>query len=168
MFILYLGLKEDWIVMILLPIFFYCVNLIITIQWIQRTEHALNVGKGYYMLNLGKLNGGFDSPFEKVDGENFKFIDRNKFNEFGKKFLLLGVYRSEGKLGVQTVFICSEINDSSKGFRFSTNDVSKFNAIMADNDIITAIKQKKLTVTFEKYFSDKWKKDCIGTTFEEL
>jgi exo-beta-1,3-glucanase (GH17 family) len=120
------------------------------------------------MLNLGKLNGGFDSPFEKVDGEKFKFIDRKKFNEFGKKFLLLGVYRSEGKLGVQTVFICSEINDSSKGFRFSTNDVSKFNAIMADNDIITAIKQKKLTITFEKYHSDKWKKDCIGTTFEEI
>lgn len=120
------------------------------------------------MLNLGKLNGGFDSPFEKVDGEKFKFIERKNFNEYGKKFLLLGVYRSESKLGAQTVFICSEINDSSKGFRFSTNDVSKFNTIMDDNDIITAIKQKKLTVTFEKYHSDKWQKDCVGTIFEEI
>lgn len=120
------------------------------------------------MLNLGKLNDGFDSPFEKVDGEKFKFIERKNFNEYGKKFLLLGVYQSESKLGVQTVFICSEINDSSKGFRFSTNEVRKYNAIMDDNDIITAIKQKKLTVTFEKYHSDKWQKDCVGTIFEEI
>lgn len=120
------------------------------------------------MINITKLNGGFGSPFEKVDGEKFKFIDRKAFTEYGKDFLLLGVYKSKGKLGIQTVFICSEVNDSSKGFRFSTNDVTKYNVIMADNEIIKAIKEKKITVAFEKYHSDKWGKDCIGTTFKEL
>lgn len=120
------------------------------------------------MINFTKLNGGWDSPFEKVDGEKFKFIDRKAFTDYGKDFLLLGVYQSKGKLGIQTVFICSEINDSSKGFRFSTNDVTKYNAIMEDNEIIEAIKEKKITVAFEKYHSDKWDRDCVGTTFKEL
>ena len=120
------------------------------------------------MINITKLNNGFDSPFEKVDSEKFKFIDRKSFTDYGKDFLLLGVYQSKGKLGVQTVFICSEVNDSSKGFRFSTNDVTKYNAIMADNEIIKAIKDKKITVAFEKYYSDKWRKDCVGTTFKEI
>ena len=120
------------------------------------------------MIDITKLNNGFDSPFEKVDGEKFKFIDRKVFTDYGKDFLLLGVYQSKGKLGVQTVFICSEVNDSSKGFRFSTNDVTKYNAIMGDNEIIKAIKDKKITVAFEKYYSDKWRKDCVGTTFKEI
>lgn len=120
------------------------------------------------MINFTKLNGGNGSPFEKVDGEKFKFIDRKSFTEYGKDFLLLGVYQSKGKLGLQTVFICSELNDSSKGFRFSTNDVTKYNAIMEDNEIIDAIKQKKVAIEFEKYHSDKWGKDCIGTIFKEI
>lgn len=120
------------------------------------------------MINITKLNNGFDLPFEKVDSEKFKFIDRKAFTDYGKDFLLLGVYQSRGKLGVQTVFICSELNDSSKGFRFSTNDVTKYNAIMGDNEIIKAIKEKKITVAFEKYHSDKWGKDCVGTTFKEI
>lgn len=120
------------------------------------------------MINITKLNSGFDSPFEKVDREKFKFIDRKAFTDYGKDFLLLGVYQSKGKLGVQTVFICSEVNDSSKGFRFSTNDVTKYNAIMADNEIIKAIKDKKITVAFVKYHSDKWGKDCVSTIFKEI
>ena len=120
------------------------------------------------MINITKLNNGFDSPFEKVDGEKFKFIDRKAFTDYGKDFLLLGVYQSKGKLGVQTVFICSEVNDSSKGFRFSTNEVTKYNTIMADNEIIKAIKDKKITVAFEKYHSDKWERDCVSTTFKEI
>ncbi len=120
------------------------------------------------MINFTKLNGGWDSPFEKVDGEKFKFIDRKAFTDYGKDFLLLGVYQSKGKLGLQTVLICSEVNDSSKGFRFSINDVTKYNAIMADNEIIKAIKDKKITVAFEKYHSDKWGKDCVGTIFKEI
>lgn len=120
------------------------------------------------MINFTKLNGGWDSPFEKVDGEKFKFIDRKVFTDYGKDFLLLGVYQNKGKLGVQTVFICSEVNDSSKGFRFSINDVTKYNVIMADNELINAIKDKKITVAFEKYYSEKWHKDCVGTTFKEI
>ena len=120
------------------------------------------------MINITKLNNGFDSPFEKVDSEKFKFIDRKVFTDYGKDFLLLGVYQSKGKLGLQTVFICSELNDSSKGFRFSTNDITKYNAIMADNEIIKAIKDKKISVAFEKYHSDKWGKDCVGTIFKEV
>lgn len=119
------------------------------------------------MINFTKLNG-WVSPFEKVDGEKFKFIDRKTFTEYGKDFLLLGVYQSKGKLGIQTVFICSDVNDSSKGFRFAINDVTKYNVIMADNEIIKAIKEKKIAVAFEKYHSDKWGKDCVGTTFKEL
>ena len=57
------------------------------------------------MINIAKLNGGFDSPFEKVDSEKFKFIDRATFTDFGKDFLLLGVYQSKGSLGIQTVYI---------------------------------------------------------------
>ena len=120
------------------------------------------------MIDFTKLNGGNGSPFEKVDGEKFKFIDRKDFTEYGKDFLLIGVYQSEGKLGLQTVFICSELNDSSKGFRFSTNDITKYNAIMADKEIISAIKEKRIAITFEKYHSDKWDKDCVGTTFKEI
>lgn len=120
------------------------------------------------MINLNKLNGNWDSPFDKVDGEKFRFVERKNFTDFGKDFLLLGVYQNNGKLGKQTVFICSEVNDTSKGFRFSTNDVTKFNTIMGDNELIEAIKQKKITVAFEKYHSEKWGKDCIGTTFKEL
>jgi exo-beta-1,3-glucanase (GH17 family) len=120
------------------------------------------------MINIAKLNGGIDSPFEKVDGEKFKFIDRKAFTNYDKDFLLLGVYQCKGKLGIQTVYICSEINDSSKGFRFSINDVTKYNEIMADNEIIKAIKEKKITVAFEKYHSDKWKRDCVGTIFKEI
>lgn len=120
------------------------------------------------MINIAKLNNGFESPFEKVDGEKFKFIERKAFTDYGKDFLLLGVYQSKGKLGMQTVFICSEVNDTSKGFRFSTNDITKYNAIMADNEIIKAIKEKKITVAFEKYHSDKWGKDCVGTIFKEI
>lgn len=126
------------------------------------------IGKDVYMINLAKLNGRLDSPFEKVDGEKFKFIDRKAFTDYGKVFLLLGVYKSKGNLGDQTVFICSEVNDSSKGFRFSTNDITKYNAIMADNEIIEAIKEKKITVAFEKYHSDKWGRDCVGTIFKEI
>ena len=120
------------------------------------------------MINISKLNNGVDSPFEKVDSEKFKFIERKAFTDYGKDFLLLGVYQSKGKLGIQTVFICSEVNDTSKGFRFSTNDVTKYNVIMADNEIIKAIKEKRITVAFEKYHSDKWGKDCVGTTFKEI
>ena len=39
---------------------------------------------------------------------------------------------------------------------------------MADNEIIKAIKENKITVAFEKYHSDKWGKDCVGTTFKEI
>lgn len=112
------------------------------------------------MLDLKKFNGK-KSVFDIENSEEFRFISKSELN-YGHKYNLKSVYVSNGKFGKQTIYM---FTDSSNKYRFSVNgDIGT--AIMSDNEMVSAIREGKITIEFYKYKSKKYNTDCIGVTFD--
>lgn len=114
-------------------------------------------------MDLSKLNG---SSFEKVfdDVENIKDYGFIKPCDSGDTiYTVRGCYLNKGTYGFQTVFI---LENPKARINFTGREL--FDSIITDKEIIGCIKTSKLTMKVQKYFNEKYKKDCYKPFFEQI
>lgn len=119
------------------------------------------------MLNINEFNTVAKSPFKSFDGDKFRFADK-KTLAYNQPFLLHAVYIAKGKFGFQTVYVVSTMSNVDNGFRVSMNGRETADKILASAEFIDAVNKGTITVTFEKFHSKKWNKDCLAVQFDML
>lgn len=118
-----------------------------------------------YNMNkaLNELNNGRDTLFSVSDSRKYMFI-KSKDLVTGKAYVVDAVYTTRGKFGFQTVLMFS---DGQTFGRYSFSDDGKKNDVIRnDVELVDAVNHHKLTVTFERYQSKKYARECIGASFE--
>lgn len=113
---------------------------------------------------LNELNGGRNNIFTLANSKDYKFLAKSELPK-GQPLFVRGVYIARGKFGFQSVIVFDDGKNIKGRYSFSDNG-KKNDIIIKDNGLIQAIKESRLTVTFESYHSKKFNVDAIGATFE--
>lgn len=114
-------------------------------------------------MNFDKFNGQRKSVFELKNSKEYKFIEKTSDLD-GNIYRLDGCYIAQSKFGKQSVFFCS---NSSDKVRISLSNPETVEKIIADTEMVDAIKNGKVAIEFNCYHSKKYNKTCWGCTFSE-
>ena len=119
------------------------------------------------MISFNELNNR-QSKFD-VESKDYSYIKSKELAE-KKVYILQGLWISKkSKFGEQCVFIIYD-NENKKGFKVSapTDWVEKGRAVLNDDDFCKNINKGCVGVSFYRYHSDKFNKDCVGVQVEPL
>lgn len=113
------------------------------------------------MSLFNKFNGG--NPFN-VDTKDFEFITMAEQFEAtkGKAFKVQGFFiNKNSKYGAHPVAILED-----KLLDMPAHEIAHVNEILANEEMIEAVKAGKCKIKCVEYHSEKFNKDCIGVEWE--
>lgn len=119
------------------------------------------------MISLNELNTRC-SKFD-VESKEYSYI-KSKDLEEKKVYILQGLWISrKSKFGEQCVFIIYD-NENKKGYKVSapTDWSEKGKKVLQDDEFCKIINKGGVGVSFYRYHSDKFNKDCVGVNVELL
>lgn len=114
-------------------------------------------------MDFSKFNQVRKSTFDLPNSKDYRFIEKND-NLDGAVYRLDGCYIATSKFGKQSVFFCS---NSTEKVRVSLSNCETVEKIIADAEMVEAIKKGQVSIEFNCYTSTKYNKKCWGCTFAD-